>query len=68
MRCIKMRATVEIKTYLDHITQDLEEVKKMLIPLEPTNRRKTEEAWKKYERGEFKSMDSKDFLKALEKW
>jgi len=30
--------------------------------------RRTEEAWKSYERGEFKSMDSKDFLKALEKW
>ncbi|MEK6950013.1 MAG: AbrB/MazE/SpoVT family DNA-binding domain-containing protein [Nanoarchaeota archaeon] len=30
--------------------------------------RRTEEAWKSYERGEFKSMDSKEFLKALEKW
>jgi len=30
--------------------------------------RKTEEAWKSYERGEFKSMDSKDFLKELAKW
>ena len=30
--------------------------------------KRTEEAWKSYERGEFKSMDSKDFLKALEKW
>ena len=30
--------------------------------------RRTEEAWKSYERGEFKSMDAKDFLKALEKW
>ena len=30
--------------------------------------RRTEEAWKEYEGGEFKSMDSKDFLKELEKW
>ena len=30
--------------------------------------RRTEEAWKSYERGEFKSMDAKDFLKALKKW
>ena len=30
--------------------------------------KRTEEAWKSYERGEFKSMDSKDFLNALEKW
>jgi len=30
--------------------------------------KRTEDAWKSYERGEFKSMDSKDFLKALEKW
>ncbi len=30
--------------------------------------KKTEEAWKRYEKGEFKSMDSKDFLKELKKW
>lgn len=30
--------------------------------------RRTEEAWKSYDKGEFKSMDVKDFLKALEKW
>ena len=30
--------------------------------------RRTEEAFKRYEKGEFKSMDAKDFLKALEKW
>ena len=30
--------------------------------------KRTEEAWKRYEKGEFKSMDSKDFLKALAKW
>lgn len=30
--------------------------------------KRTEETWKSYERGEFKSMDSKDFLKSLEKW
>ena len=30
--------------------------------------KRTEEAWKSYNKGEFKSMDSKDFLKALEKW
>jgi len=30
--------------------------------------RQTEEAWKSYDRGEFKSMDAKDFLKAIEKW
>lgn len=29
--------------------------------------RRTEEAWKSYERGEFKSMPVDDFLKALEK-
>ncbi len=30
--------------------------------------RRTEEAWQRYERGEFVSMDSKDFLKELEQW
>ena len=30
--------------------------------------KRTEEAWKSYERGEFKSMDSNDFLKELEEW
>ena len=30
--------------------------------------KRTEEAWKSYERGEFKSMNAKDFLKELEKW
>lgn len=30
--------------------------------------RRTEEAWKSYERGEFKSMNVKEFLKELEKW
>jgi len=30
--------------------------------------KRTEEAWKSYEKGEFKSMNSKDFLKKLEKW
>ena len=27
--------------------------------------RRTEEAWKRYDKGEFVSMDAKDFLKAL---
>lgn len=30
--------------------------------------RRTEEAWKRYEKGEFKSRDSKDFLDELERW
>ena len=30
--------------------------------------RRTEEAWKRYERGEFKSQSVEDFLKDLEKW
>ena len=30
--------------------------------------RRTEEAWKRYENGKFKSMDAKDFLKELKKW
>lgn len=30
--------------------------------------KKTEEAWKRYDKGEFVSMDSKDFLKKLKKW
>ena len=29
--------------------------------------RRTEEAWKRYEKGEFKSMDDKDFLKELKR-
>ena len=28
----------------------------------------TEEAWERYEKGEFKSSTAKDFLKDLEKW
>ncbi len=30
--------------------------------------RRTEEAYKKYEKGEFISMDADDFLKEIEKW
>lgn len=30
--------------------------------------RRTEEAWKSYDRGEFVTMDGEDFLKELEKW
>lgn len=30
--------------------------------------RRTEEAYKRHERGEFISMDSEDFLKEIEKW
>ena len=30
--------------------------------------KRTEEAWKSYEKGEFKSMNSKDFLDELAKW
>ena len=30
--------------------------------------KRTRDAWKSYEKGEFKSMDSKDFLKVLKKW
>jgi AbrB family looped-hinge helix DNA binding protein len=30
--------------------------------------KKTEEAFKKYEKGEFREVDSKEFLKLLDKW
>ena len=30
--------------------------------------RRTEEAWKRYERGEFKTLPMKEFLKELDKW
>ena len=30
--------------------------------------KRTEEAWRSYGKGEFKSMNSKDFLKLLKKW
>ena len=30
--------------------------------------KRTEEAWQRYERGEFISMDGDEFLKELEKW
>ena len=30
--------------------------------------KRTEEAWKRYEKGEFKSMDSKEVLKKLKTW
>ena len=30
--------------------------------------KRTEEAWKSYDKGEFKSMDSDEFLKEIEKW
>jgi len=30
--------------------------------------KRTEEAWKRYDKGEFVSMDSKEFLKELKKW
>jgi AbrB family looped-hinge helix DNA binding protein len=44
------------KDFSDKLEEDLEFAKR------------TEEAWKSYERGEFISMDSTDFLKELEKW
>lgn len=30
--------------------------------------RRTEEAWKRYEKGEFKSMDFDDFLAEMKRW
>ena len=30
--------------------------------------RRTEEAWKRIEKGEYERMDSDDFLNELEKW
>tara|TARA_Y100000310_G_scaffold305653_1_gene346047 strand:+ start:419 stop:685 length:267 start_codon:yes stop_codon:yes gene_type:complete len=30
--------------------------------------RRTEEAWKAYDRGEFKEMEYEDFLKEVKKW
>ncbi len=30
--------------------------------------RRTEEAWKRYEKGEFKSISFDEFLKEVEKW
>ncbi len=30
--------------------------------------RRTEEAWKRYEKGEFIKMDSDDFLEEIKKW
>ncbi len=30
--------------------------------------KRTEEAWKRYEKGEMKELDFDDFLKELEKW
>jgi AbrB family looped-hinge helix DNA binding protein len=40
--------------------------KNLIEDIEFANR--TEEAWKRDDKGEFKSMDSKDFLKELGKW
>jgi bifunctional DNA-binding transcriptional regulator/antitoxin component of YhaV-PrlF toxin-antitoxin module len=30
--------------------------------------KRTEEAWKSYERGEFKTMDADDFIEEMNKW
>ncbi len=30
--------------------------------------KKTEEAWKRYEKGEFKEIDFDDFIKEMKKW
>lgn len=30
--------------------------------------RRTEEAWKEYDKGNFKSMDANEFLKEMKKW
>ncbi len=30
--------------------------------------KRTEEAWKSYERGEFKQMDFDDFIEEMKKW
>jgi len=45
-----------IKDFNENIKEDLEFAKR------------TEEAWKAYERGEFTSMDADDFLKEIKKW
>ncbi len=45
-----------VKDFDENIKEDLEFA------------RRTEEAWKAYERGEFISMDADDFLKEIKKW
>lgn len=41
-----MEALREIRTYLDHITENIEEVKKRLISMERMDRKRSEDAWK----------------------
>lgn len=45
-----------VKDFDENIEEDLEFA------------RRTEEAWKKYERGEFKSIDFDDFIAEMKKW
>ena len=45
-----------VKDFDENIEEDLEFA------------RRTEEAFEQYEKGMFKSMDSKDFLKELDQW
>lgn len=46
----------KVKDFSKNIEEDLEFAKK------------TEEAWKSYERGEFKEMDFDDFIEEMKKW
>lgn len=56
-----------IKSGKQMIMRKMKEMEKILEEdLEFAKR--TEEAWQRYDKGEFISMDSKDFLKELEKW
>ena len=44
-----MQEIIEIKKYLDHITQDVEEARKILLTLENTKKQKSESAWKEWD-------------------
>lgn len=46
----------KVKDFSKNLEEDLEFAKR------------TEEAWKRYDRGEFISMDADEFLKEMEKW
>ena len=56
MKAGKQLILKSVEDFEENITEDLEFAKA------------TEEAWKSYEKGEFKEMSKEKFLKELDKW
>ena len=61
-----MEQTIDIRKVNEELQVLKMEFAKMKEDLEFA--RRTEEAWERYDKGEFKSMSGEEFLKELKKW